>query len=163
MWNRWVGFRSARRHLLEERSSAIEIRERIKPQISEYDRFHLVASEVARRLDAALASLPRRPSTEKTNGVKVRRRSMQSAPYLSFFSFSWRKRTLEGAVLRLEGWSVSVMRTSKIAVLPRVQKPWTARSPRSSEEGSVRWVPSVTTFRLGWMKYECTLQYLYSE
>jgi hypothetical protein len=48
----------------------MERRERIKPQISEYERFHLEASEVAKRLDAALASLPKRPSTEKTNGVK---------------------------------------------------------------------------------------------
>jgi hypothetical protein len=57
----------------------MERRERIKPQISEYERFHLAASEEAKRLDAALASLPSGPSTEKTNGVKVRRRSMQSA------------------------------------------------------------------------------------
>ena len=41
----------------------------------------------ASRLEAAFASLPSKPSIEKTNGVKVQRRAMQSAPYLSFFPF----------------------------------------------------------------------------
>ena len=43
------------------------------------------------------------------------------------------------------------MRTLKIAVWPGVQKPWTARSPRSLEEGSVRLVPATGTSQLGWM------------
>jgi hypothetical protein len=73
------------------------------PQTSEYDLFHLDARLVARRFEAAVASFPRRPSMEKTRGVKVRRLAMQRAPYLSFFSFSWRRRTLDGADLRFEG------------------------------------------------------------
>jgi hypothetical protein len=66
----------------------MESLERTKPQILEYQRFHLAARLVARRFDAAVASLPRSPSTEKTNGVKVRRLAMQSSQYLVFFSFS---------------------------------------------------------------------------
>ena len=73
MWNRWVGVRSALRHRLEERTRAIESRERMYPQTSEYDLFHLDARLVARRFEAAVASFPRRPSMEKTRGVKVRR------------------------------------------------------------------------------------------
>jgi capsule polysaccharide export protein KpsE/RkpR len=107
--------RSALRQRLEERTKAIEIRERMYPQTSEYDRFHLEARLVARRFEAAVASFPRRPSMEKTSGVKVRSLAIQRAPYLSFFSFSCRSRTLDGADLRFEGWSVSVIRTSKIA------------------------------------------------
>ena len=87
MWNRWVGLQSALKQQLDERISAIERRERTKPHFLEYERFHFAAKEEARRLEAALASLPRRPSTENTRGVKVRRRAIQSAPYLSFFSF----------------------------------------------------------------------------
>jgi hypothetical protein len=49
----------------------MESLERTKPQISEYERFHLAARLVARRFDAAVASLPMSPSTEKTNGVKL--------------------------------------------------------------------------------------------
>ena len=89
-----------------------------------------------------MASSPCIPSTENTSGVKVQRLAMQSAPYLSFFSFSWRWRTLTGSVLRFEGASVSVTRTSKIAVVPRDQKPWTAMSPLSSGVGSVRLAPA---------------------
>jgi hypothetical protein len=51
----------------------MESLERTKPQITEYKRFHLAARLVARCFDAAVASLPRSPSTEKTNGVNVRR------------------------------------------------------------------------------------------
>ena len=80
--------RSARRHRLEERTRAMESLERTKPQISEYERFHLAARLVARRFDAAVASLPMSPSTEKTSGVKVRRLAIQRSPYLVFFSFS---------------------------------------------------------------------------
>ena len=54
-WNRWVGLRSDRRQRLEDRSRAIERRERTKPQTSEYERFHLAASDEAKRLDAAVA------------------------------------------------------------------------------------------------------------
>jgi hypothetical protein len=102
-WNRWDGLRSARRQRLDERMRASEMRERTKPHTSEYERFHLAASEEANRLEAALDSLPRRPSIENTSGVKVRRRAIQRAPYLSFFSFSWRRRTLAGSVFRLDG------------------------------------------------------------
>ena len=41
----------------------------------------------AKRLEAAVASLPRRPSIENTRGVKVWRHAIQSVPYLSFFLF----------------------------------------------------------------------------
>ena len=142
---RRIGFRSARRQRLAERTRAIERRERTKPHTSEYDRFHLDARLEASRREAAVASTPCIPSTEKTRGVKVRRLAMQSAPYLSFFSFSWRRRTLAGAELRFEGASVSVTPTSKIAVVPRVQKPWQAMSPRSSGVGSVREAPASCT------------------
>ena len=95
--------RSALRHQLEERINAIESLDRTKPHSSEYDRFHLAARMEVSRLEAAFASLPSKPSIEKTKGVKVRRRAMQSAPYLSFFSFSCRRRTLAGLVLQLDG------------------------------------------------------------
>jgi hypothetical protein len=102
--------RSALRQRLEERIRAIEIREQMYPQTSEYDLFHLDARLVASRFEAAVASFPRRPSIEKTNGVKVERLAMQSAPYyLSFFSFSCRRRTLDGSELRFVGWFVSVI------------------------------------------------------
>ena len=55
---------------------------------------------------------------------------------------------MEGAVWQFEGWSVSVILTSNMAVWPRVQKPCTARSPRSSGEGSVQLVPSNGVSRL---------------
>jgi hypothetical protein len=87
MWNRRVGLQSALRQRLEERIRAIESRDLTKPHTSEYERFHFDAKAAARHLEAAEASLPRRPSAEKTRGVKVRRRARQSAPYLSFFFF----------------------------------------------------------------------------
>ena len=86
--NRRMGLRSARRHRLEERINAIERRDQTNPHTSEYERFHLAARLEAKRLEAAVASLPSSPSIEKTNGVKERRRAMHKAPYLSFFSFS---------------------------------------------------------------------------
>jgi hypothetical protein len=113
-----MGLRSARRQRLEDRIKAIESRDRTNPHTSEYERFHLPARLEAKRLEAAVASLPRSPSIEKTNGVKVRRRAMHKAPYLSFFSFSCRRRTLAGSVFRLDGWSVSVILTSKMRSFP---------------------------------------------
>jgi hypothetical protein len=76
---------------------------------------------------------------------------MQRAQYFSFFSFSCRWRTFSGAVLWCDGASVSVTRTSKIAVMPLVQKPWTATSPQSSGAGSVRVDPATCTSRLVWI------------
>jgi hypothetical protein len=45
-------------------------RERTNPHTSEYVRFHLAARSEARRFVAASASVPPRPSTEKTREVK---------------------------------------------------------------------------------------------
>jgi hypothetical protein len=103
------------------------------------------------RREAAVASTPCSPSTENTRGVKVRHWAMNRAPYFSFFSFSYCWRTFSGAVLRCNRASVSVTRTSKIAVMPLVQKPWTATSPRSSGAGSVRVDPATCTSRLVWI------------
>jgi hypothetical protein len=85
-----MGLRSARRHRLEDRIKAIERRDRTNPHTSEYERFHLPARLEANLLEAAFASLPRSPSIEKTNGVKVRRRAMHKAPYLSFYKYLYR-------------------------------------------------------------------------
>ena len=76
--NRIMGLRSARRQRLEDRIKAIESRDRTNPHTSEYERFHLPARLEAKRLEAAVASLPRSPSIEKTNGVKVLRRAINS-------------------------------------------------------------------------------------
>ena len=118
---------------------------------TDYERFHLTARLAANRREAAVASFPCSPSTENTRGVKVRRRAMHRAPYLSFFSFSCRRRTFSGAVLQFDGASVSVTRTSKIAVVPWVQNPWTAMLPRSSGADLVRVDPAACTSRLDWM------------
>lgn len=63
---------------------------------------------------AAFVSILKRPSTEKTKGVKCFRLSWQAALYLFFLSFSWRRSIRSGGVFCCEGASVSVILTSKI-------------------------------------------------
>jgi hypothetical protein len=147
VWERRIGLRLARRQRLAEQIGAIERGEQTKPHTSEYEHFHLAARLEANRREAAVASVPCSPSTENIRGVKVRRWAMQRAPYFSFFSFSCHWRTFSGAVLRCNRASVSVTRTSKIAVMPLVQKPWTATLPRSS----VRVDPATCTSQLVWI------------
>ena len=147
MGARTKGLRSARRHRLAARTNAIEMRDRTNPTTSEYDRPHFLLSLEARHLLAAVASGPCKPSTEKTRGVKWRRRSRQGARYFVFFSFSCLRRTLIGSWLRYVGASVSVIRTSKIAVVPRRQNPWTATSPRVSAAASTPVAPAAYTPR----------------
>ena len=68
------------RQRLEERIKAIERQDRMNPHTSEYERFHLAARLEVSRFEAAVASLPRRPSTEKTNGVHIHTARRQHAP-----------------------------------------------------------------------------------
>jgi hypothetical protein len=70
-----IGFLSARRQRLVARASAMPNLARTKQHTTEYGRFHFSDRREARRCEAAFASVPKRPSTENTRGVKCFRRS----------------------------------------------------------------------------------------
>ena len=149
---RTKGSRSARRHRLDERTSATERRDRTYPTSSEYARFHFLASSEASRLFvAAVASGPCRPSMENMRRVKVRRWAKHSSLYFFFFT-SCCRRTLMGSTLQYVAQSVSVMRTSKTVIVPGRQNPWAATSPRSSGAGIVPLAPAWRTSRLVWIR-----------
>ena len=135
-----VGLWAARRHSETERTSETATRDRTKPHTSEYCRHHFNASNADNLRIAASALVPMRPSTEKTRGVKVRRRAMQAVLYSRFFSRSCRARIFFGSIKRAKSHSTSVTLTSKIVVVPCFQNPCTEVSPR--EFGSTGLVPS---------------------
>ena len=78
------------------RANEIERRERTNEQQLEYSRSHFEESSRAMRLVAAVASFARSPSTEKTSGVKWRRRSRQGWRYFFFFAVSWYWSVVDG-------------------------------------------------------------------
>jgi hypothetical protein len=146
IWDfRIEGFRSQRKHRLEERTNAIANRERTKPHTWLYVRFHLVARREASLFRAASHSTPINPSTENTKGVKCFLWRTQCSRYFFFFSSSWRDRITLDSIPRCEGHSVSVTRISNIALVPRDQNPCAETSPRISGKGSVRWTPAPLT------------------
>ena len=119
-----------RKHKEVARTRASERRARTYPHNIEYGRSHFFARSSASRPHAAEHSSPRRPSTEKTRGVNWRCASRHGRMCFLFFAFSAFSNTFAGAVFKYPDESVSVTWTSKIAVVPRFQKPRTATSPR---------------------------------
>ena len=140
-----LGLWSHRRQRLAHWTKAMQSRLRTKPHTWLYVRLHFLEMRDEARLMAASHSVPIRPSTEKTRGVKFFRCLSQSSRYFSFFSLSCRARTVFEEEARCELFSKSVTRTSKMAVVPRDQNPCAAMSPRSSGAGSM----CPCSFRLG--------------
>jgi hypothetical protein len=123
---------SPRRRRVFERTTARHIRCRTKPTISLYRRSIFLQRSPAMRFSKARASLQAIPSTEYTNGQKVRRRAKQASLYFFFFSFAAFSSTFSDDYPKCALASVSVIRTSRMHVLPLSHSPWMATSPRAS-------------------------------
>ena len=102
-----------------------------QPQTTENGRSQRFTKCLANCLSRFLASNPKRPSVEITNGQKERRCWRHSSKYFFFFCCSWLARTLAGSLVTYDAASRSVTRTSMIQSLPFFQRLLTKRSPRS--------------------------------
>ena len=127
-----AGMRLPRRQRCVARTAAMLKRVLRQPHTWEYGRLHFSDKREARRRMTAFASLPKRPSTETTKGVKSRRCSRQSSRYFFFFSRSCDSMTLWGFHPRWDLASVSVMRTSRMQEAPFRHRLRTRRSPLRS-------------------------------
>ena len=127
------GVRLPRMHWWLARRAAMLILALTYPRTTEQGWSHFAAKWADIAFKSDFASLPKRPSTERTKGVKVRRCFKQLLTYLRFFSCSCFSSTSAGVSLKQEGLSVSVMRTSIMQSVPVAQTFLTRRSPLSSE------------------------------
>ena len=106
-----------------ERTTAKHIRCRTKPTISLYRRSIFLLRSPATRFSKARASLHAIPSTEYTNGQKVRQRAKHASLYFFFFSFAAFSNTFSDDWPKCALASVSVIQTSKMHVFPLSQSP----------------------------------------
>jgi len=130
MW--LVGILEPRRHMCVARTITILILALTYPHTSEYGFSHFSASRANNHFSKVCPSLPIRPSTEITKGVKCPCWSRQDWRYFFFFSFSCCSRTFFGSFEIHDFASVSVIRTSMIQSVPHAQSPRIKTSPLSS-------------------------------
>ena len=102
-----LGVRSHRKQRLAHRTRAMHSLLRTKPHTWLYVRLHFLEMRDDARLMAASHSVPMRPSTEKTRGVKFLRCRSHSSRYFVFFSLSCRARTVFEEEARCELFSKS--------------------------------------------------------
>ena len=103
------------------------------PRTIEYGWSHFSARWVDIAFNRELASRPKSPSTDRTNGVKVRRCFKQLLTYLRFFCCSCFANASSGVSSNEDALSVSVILTSTMQSVPGDQTFFTSKSPRSSE------------------------------
>ena len=116
------GIREPRKHWWLARTQAMLMRARTIPQTTEYGRSQRFTKCLDNCLSRFLASKPKRPSVEITNGVKERRCWRHSSIYFFFFCCSWLARTLAGSLVTYDAASRSVTRTSIMQSLPFFQR-----------------------------------------
>jgi len=111
------------------------MRPRTMPQTNKYGRSQRFTKCLANCLSRFLASKPKRPSVDITNGEKERRCWRHSSRYFFFFFFffccSWLTKTLAGSLVTYAAASRSVTWTSMMQSLSFFQRLLTKRSHHS--------------------------------